>query len=208
MFCYLQSFHHFTLSCQNVRYNVQIWVYVTVQYCSIQIMYVRECNGKNANSHFCVVKQSVIQVYSYQWLFLWMLLFKSICFSCFFLVSLSNVSVIFGWLNMYVYYVKYIEQKLRSEILSSKNQQHAEWNNTFCFHIFVLYLQHVRPAPFAVPCEDDDDYDLDKPLLVEDIRAGKGLIFYIIDFTLYMLHQFVVETDGINAKHIGKRFKW
>lgn len=56
MFCYLQSFHHFTLSCQNVRYNVQIWVYVTVQYCSIQIMYVRECNGKNANSHFCVVK--------------------------------------------------------------------------------------------------------------------------------------------------------
>jgi hypothetical protein len=26
-----------------------------------------------------------------------------------------------------------------------------------------------------VPFEDDDDYDLNKPLLVEDIRAGKGL---------------------------------
>lgn len=32
---------------------------------------------------------------------------------------------------------------------------------------------YVSPAPFAVPFEDDDDYDLNKPLLVEDIRAGK-----------------------------------
>ena len=27
-----------------------------------------------------------------------------------------------------------------------------------------------------MPFEDDDDYDLDKPLLVEDIRAGKGIV--------------------------------
>ena len=32
---------------------------------------------------------------------------------------------------------------------------------------------NVSPAPFAVPFEDDDDYDLDKPLLVEDIKGGK-----------------------------------
>lgn len=39
---------------------------------------------------------------------------------------------------------------------------------------FCFVFQRVSPAPFAVPFEDADDYDLDKPLLVEDIRAGKG----------------------------------
>lgn len=42
----------------------------------------------------------------------------------------------------------------------------------------LLSLQFVTPAPFAVPFDDDyegDGYDLEKPLVVEDILSGKGM---------------------------------